>query len=217
MTVERWFSLYFPIKAKLLCTVHTAKRISLSAIFLSAIYNAQDLFVVELKQAGGREFCSFISSIPETYIIIYELIQALITAYIPFVVMFVCNTAIIVKLLKNNKIGDAGPIGKGTSKLGKQATVMLLCVTSVFIILTFPVTMFVQISGSALRENKVALVICGNVFFINNSINTLLYMLSGSRYRESFRNMFKCFRHNRISDNTGSSNRSGENGASNST
>ena len=195
MTVEKWFSLYFPLKARLFCTVKIAKRISLITVLVFALYNIPLLFIYE---TGDRNNC--IINISEFYNMILYLIDALINAYVPFVVMIMCNTAIIVKLRSKKKT-----TGKGLSKAGKQATIMLLCVTFVFIILTFPVNIYFQIAGSALDSKPIVLVICANMFFVNSSVNALLYMSSGSKYREGLRKTFRCFRKNKVSGSVASS------------
>ena len=88
--------------------------------------------------------------------------------------------------------------------MAKQTTFMLLMVTSVFIILTIPAGIC-WLSMSGTHHASLVYAISFLLHMINHSINAVLYVVSGSKYREVFGRLVRC-RNNRIVSVTDSNN-----------
>ena len=46
MSVEKFFALYFPLKTKTVCTVKTAKRVTIVAAVIFAAFDSQFFFIM---------------------------------------------------------------------------------------------------------------------------------------------------------------------------
>ena len=103
------------------------------------------------------------------------------------------NLAIIILLCINRgKNLGVGSTSKDMSKITKQVTAMLLSVTFVFIMLKCPVAIYMHTVGIHIRDDPITMSILTNFIYTNSSINTFLYMFSGSKYRERAFTIFKC-------------------------
>ena len=190
MSVEKCFALYFPHKAKVICTVKNAKWISLGALIVFFIFDCQWFFAINAtKDPFGTLYCQIKD---EHYRHIFPYIDSALYTFIPACLMLILNSAIILKLML--KTGMTG--GKGTSKIAKQGTLMLLMVTTVFIILTMPAGIC-WLSMYDSHNAPLLYAISFLLHMLNHSINALLYIVSGSKYREGVRGLFIC-RNNRI-------------------
>ena len=93
--LHRFFQVYFPIKANVVCKIKTAHIVSGAIIALFVIFEAQWFFTIKVN---GRK-CAFLYS---DYHGIYQQIDAVIYSYLPFILMSIFNVAIIYKMLRYN-------------------------------------------------------------------------------------------------------------------
>ena len=169
MSVEKCFALYFPLKAKYLCTVDNAKRVTLATVIVMLLFNIPWFFTVSPVDVR-QHFCCKLS---------FKFQRPLMTAVnyvVPQVVMVICNCAIVVKLFK-----------KKEGKIVKQATFMQLSVTSLFILSTFPLQIVLLVTEKEMKTVCITVLL----YMCNYSVNVLLYLVSGTKYREGVRKMFR--------------------------
>ena len=57
ISTEKFFALYFPFKAKTMCTVHTAKIVSAVTALIYVAYDLQFPFLVKVMTGIHGEFC----------------------------------------------------------------------------------------------------------------------------------------------------------------
>ena len=177
MSVEKFFVLYFPLKAKYLCTVDRAKRVTIATLVAILLYNIQFCFHTKLWCCHG--------SVVNFALKFQRPLHSFVVFVIPAVVMVICNSAVGIKLFKKRKMTST----ETNEKTIRQATTMLLCVTSLFIFSTFPLQVFFLVTQRQTVRNTGYITLV--VFLLNHSINVLFYMLSGSKYREGVRKMFR--------------------------
>ena len=195
MSAEKCFALYFPHKAKAICTVQNAKRMSLGVGLVYLIFDGQWFFLIRAtKDQFGNLVCQITD---QDYSQIFPYIDSALYTFIPVCLMVFFNGVIIVKLLLKKGLMT----GNGTSKMAKQATFMLLMVTTVFIFLTMPASLC-WLSMQDTNSSSLIYAISFLLHMVNHSINALLYMVSGSKYREGISRLFVC-RRNRIVSFTG--------------
>ena len=126
MSVEKCFVLYFPLKAKCLCTVDRAKRVTLATLVVILLFNSQWIFTASpVEVRGQRQIGCKVAFKFQRHLVTF------VNFVIPEVVMVTCNCAILIKLFKRQE-----------GKAARQATFMILSVTSLFIIFTFPLQIF---------------------------------------------------------------------------
>lgn len=194
MSAEKWFAMYFPIKAKSLCTVTMAKRVSMGSILVVTLYNTHWFFLVK---AFTNEFGFLDCKISESYEALSRILDAFIAAFIPIVVMLIFNVSIVFKFCKS-KSSKSLVNGKSLSKMAKQSTIMLLSVTFVFIVLNLPLHVYLATMGTFDNVNIVAIATAANLLFVNNGINALLYTCSSSKYRKHLWKLIRCGKDNAI-------------------
>ena len=131
MTTEKCLALYFPIKTKHVCTVKTAKRLSLLTLLLNVACSAQWLFNAKASQDEcGYDYCEIVN-VYKGYKRDFEIIKGALYSVVPSTMLIIFSSLIITKLYTAK--------GQSMGKIAKQGTVMLLLVTFAFIVLTLPV------------------------------------------------------------------------------
>ena len=109
---------------------------------------------------------------------------------VPIILLSAFSLAIMVKMfcLKHET-------SKHLGKKAKQGTIMLLSIVSFFMVSTIPVTLYSSLD--LFKENRAFFLASLVLSSSNHSVNALLYMLSGSKYREGVKKMFR--RRNKVS------------------
>ena len=186
MCAERWFALYFPLKAKYLCTVQKAKTVTKTLLLSTFILNIHWFFTIKPLSLNyvSNSACHNGTAIK------YYLFQVLFW-YIPGIVIVIFSLSIVFKLFKQRKF--SGQASTTSLKLSKQASIMLLTVTSTFVLLTFPLPIYASTIDKkhiSLKQNMVSIGML--LTMLNHSINAVLYIISGSKYRQSIIKMFRC-------------------------
>ncbi|CAC5426388.1 unnamed protein product [Mytilus coruscus] len=213
VTVQRVFLVWFPQKTKTKCTKQEA-GISLVAIaaFLLLI-NSHILYGYGDKEfiVNGTvsvEKCSFMSDeYNQFWNSSWARIDLALFCGIPFCCLLIGNVLIFVKVLsikravKRRIAPSASTRGSGAkqkdSKLSSMS-VMLFTLNTVFLLSTTPISVYMignatwekELVGRdyAVLEMMWAIV---NIFmYLNNSMNFLLYILSGSKFRHEFKEIF---------------------------
>ena len=160
MTAEKCFALYFPLKARYICTVRSAQWTSVAMVIVFLVYNSQSFFVMKKFQDDlGFDYCKTVHT-PENYMKTFHLVHSVIYSYVPIVSMAMLNVAICRKLRHSAKVSVAlgsSESGNGNwKKAAKQGTKMLLMLTSTFIALTTPVCIYFAIADDALTYSPLA-------------------------------------------------------------
>ena len=87
MTIEKCFTLYFPLKSKIVCTVGKAKKICAVAGILLFAFNLQSVVVNKfVTDSIGEIICVFVG-VPEDYETTFYLIDNFLYSYIPIYVL----------------------------------------------------------------------------------------------------------------------------------
>ena len=94
MSIEKFIALYLPFKAKVVCTLRTAKWSSLITALLLFAFNAQFFYLRELQDIDGCQRCEYVN---EKYGFIIEGIKSIIYTFGPFTIMILLNLAIAFK------------------------------------------------------------------------------------------------------------------------
>ena len=185
MCIEKFFALYFPLKAKSICTIKTAKWACLLTALIFGIYNLQ-LFIIFGKHTTitGISYCTWVR-VPASYVTIYYHIESVLYSFGPFTIMVIANVAIIYKFMmakwRNRQGSSTESTSQALSKAATKGTAMLITVSVTFIMLTGPSAISVAIKSSAHPIQKVVINI---MQYLNHSINGILYCVIGSRFRK---------------------------------
>ena len=194
ISVEKFIALYFPFKAKTICTIKAAHRVCFITAIIYAIFNGQYFFILKVSTyPNGFEFCDYASGISKSYLhISNDIILAITYSFGPFIIMIIVNFAIIYKFAVakwNDLHGVSGSTDQAMSKSAVKGTTMLLTVSFAFIILTGPTA---AVQAIFQTPPPVIMAIVSPLQNSNNAINSVLYCMSGSRFREELINTVCC-------------------------
>ena len=189
ITIEKCFALYFPFKAKTICTVRTAKRVSLVTAVIYVAFNAQFFYFASKKNDERGTYCSYRGS--ETYLKFLFNIFGALYSNVPFIIMILVNCAIICKFINAKfKTGHWGTesTSQALSKSATRGTTMLLTVSFAFIILSGPIAIFQLFIGQEYPYWVFDITL--TLQYMNHGINGILYCIAGSRFRNELKKIF---------------------------
>ena len=194
MSVEKFFALYFPLKAKSYCTVGTAKWVTSILALVIAFFNVPTLIWYNYIDDKGCVMTqhSYYSGIIHT--ISYSLV--------PFGFMLIANTAIIYKLMYI-KYKGISHTNESVSKSSSRGSVMVVTVSLAFIILTSPrsVDSAIKFKLSTHPFGSFSIVF---MQYLNHSINGILYCIFGQKFRNELSKAMLCFKKNRMKNSSAS-------------
>ena len=187
MCIEKFFVLYFPLKTRSICTVAMAKKVTFVVTLILAGYNIQAFFF--MSACNRYKSCSWVN-VSFYYSKIHFKIESTLYSFAPFTIMALTNGAIIYKFMRASCVLDQGgteSTNQALSKSANRGTAMLITVSLAFLILTGPAS-FVNLSIKQL--DPILLIIFVLLRYTNNSINAVLYCVSGSRFRNELMKTF---------------------------
>ena len=200
MSIEKCFAVYFPLKAKTICTVRTAKWATGAAGIVIAALNAHSFF--SESYSSKLNDCLFnVSPIVHS---IVTTVDSVLYSFAPFALMFMTNFAIVLKFMRAKcKRNSSESTDQALSKAATRGTAMVVTVSVMFLILTAPAAVHLALwPGIKLSNNPIYSVIKNFAQYLNHSINGVLYCIVGSRFRNEF---LKLFRKRERSDDTSDS------------
>ena len=192
MCVEKLFALYFPLLAKRLCTVKTAKMVTLVTTCVYISYDFQCFFNFEDLGYFGCEIPN------KSYDLFFSRFGSILYSFGPFTIMIFTNAAIIYKLMSVKiKVakGVANPAGQAISKSATKGTAMLIVVSIMFVVLTGPMAIAMTLNNLDLPWIQVPSYI---MQYVNHCVNGVLYCIVGSKFRRELFKILPCCRRNRV-------------------
>ena len=196
MTMERFFAIFSPHKAKQYITKTTcALAVGITGTLLAGINGH---FFVSYHILQPQNICYAKDKFDSFMNNEWTWIDFAFFSFIPFGVLIVANMGIVAR------IGHSNYVRKHTMKQTSggvkmtSMTAILLTVSFMFLITTSPISIYLVIQESILREltpeedalNGMWWAIVVNVSYINHAFNFFLYCFSGPRFRRELRFMF---------------------------
>lgn len=193
MSIEKCFALYFPLKAKGICTVKTAKWATFLTGLSLAAFDAQFFFIVQKNRNGEGDRCNYIR-VSQRYVLTYNRIDSALYSFAPFVIMGITNLAIIYKFTKAKLLSarnGTGSTSQALSKSSLRGVATLVTVSIMFILLTGPEAVVYSITN---YPHPVLHGVLRATATLNHSINSVLYCIVGTRFRQELINTLCCRR-----------------------
>ena len=191
MSIEKCFALYFPLKTKGICTVKTAKWATFLTGLSLVAFDAQFFFIVEKNSQGERDRCKYIH-VSQSYVLTYNRIDSALYSFAPFTIMGITNLAIIYKFTKAkllNARNGTSSTSQALSKSSMRGVATLVTVSIMFILLTGPEAVVYSITH---YPHPVLHGVLRVTATLNHSINSVLYCIVGTRFRQEFINTLFC-------------------------
>ena len=204
MTFDRLFSIVRPYQAVSFNTVKRAKFTIASCITFSILYNLPHLFMSAEKSGHCVPYGNTMKTLIGR---IYYWFSFVVNFTLPFSLLLVMNSVIIqamrrrlrfrAKLIRSQGQGQ-GQIQRMNSS-DKQVFIILLLVTFSFLILTTPAYLwfiydqFINYESTAktFADFYFFYSVSQKLLYTNYGINFYLYVLSGTKFREDLRSLFK--------------------------
>ena len=207
MTLDKYIAVKWPHRAATYSTPQRAKMITVGVYVCVFIYNIPHFFLSSV--IGGQCFNFGISSV---FSKVYSWFSFVLNAVIPFTMLIYMNFVIVKAVRKSRKMfrPNDKTIRKGKGEgLGarertmknaeNQLTMMLLLVTTLFLILLCPTYFrFIYVSFSK-RDTPLGYVksmflfqITALLYISNSGINFFLYCISGKKFRNDLKELLCC-------------------------
>ena len=207
MTVDKYIAIRWPHKAATYSTPRRAKLIVIVLYMLVLIYNIPHLF---LSSIIGKECLAYgISSVIAK---VYSWFSFVLNAIIPFTVLIHMNYVIVKSVRKSREMfaadkrmthqgADHGmeTRQKRMKSAENQLTIMLLLVTTLFLILLCPTYfrfiyfLFSKRDSPLAYANSMFLVqFTYKLYASNSGINFFLYCISGKKFRNDLKEILCC-------------------------
>ena len=141
MSVEKCFTVYFPLKSKTVCTVKTAKWATGVVQVSLGSYNLVHFFLREFRisKYTDRHVCGVVGN----YNVLLDAVDSALYSFGPFVLMFLTNFAIVFKLMrakcKRHQSHSTESTNQALTKSATRGTKMVVTVSVTFLVLTAPV------------------------------------------------------------------------------
>ena len=192
MSLEKCFAVYFPLKSKSIYTVKTAKcATGISGVILAG-YNS--IYFVTTKshfiETSGIDVCVYYRL---DLIKTLSAVDSALYSFGPFVLMFITNFAIVFKFI-TAKCENNSPesTNQALVKAVTRGTVMVVTVSVAFLILTAPTAVEQALSHIIrLGSNPLYRVFMSLTQYLNHSINGVLYITVGTKFRNEFLRIFR--------------------------
>ena len=202
MTVDKYIAIKWPHKATNYSNPKRAKLIAVGLSICAIIYNSPHMFSTLL--IDGQCFAYAVDS-PITKV--YSWFSFVLNAVIPFTLLIYMNCIIVKtvqqshKMFRNNESTTGAAVNQGMETRQKtmksaenQLTIMLLLVTTLFLILLCPTYIrfiylsFVQMDTPLKYANSMFFYqISFKLYATNSGINFVLYCLSGQKFRNDLK------------------------------
>ena len=190
MSLEKCIALYFPFKTSKICTVKTAKWVTGIVGVIIAGTSVPYFFTYEKEPYYGRVYCD----VRAEYFDPLSTTDSVLYVFLPFILMCIFNSAIVFKFMQakcQNSANSTESTNQALSKAATRGTAMVVSVSIVFLVLTFPSAIDIALSDSAF-ESEPYRAVKNLTQYLNHSINGFLYLIVGSRFRTELLRMCGC-------------------------
>ena len=190
MSIEKCFAVYFPLKSKTVCTVRTAKWTTAVVGAIIAGCNSLYFFIVEsaISKSHGHHACIF----SDDYLVMVDAVDSVLYSFGPFTIMFITNFAIVFKFMRAKcKSNSTESTNQALGKSATRGTAMVITVSVTFLLLTAPTAVYMALFGVIdLPNNPLYRAFMNLTQYLNHSINGVLYIIVGSRFRKELIKIF---------------------------
>lgn len=200
VTIERLLAVCVPFQSKRLCSKPRALTAVITIVAIFLCVNSFTFFTYKVHDTynGAQHRLCYINeehgAITTLIIVLYD---DMCYSFVPATIICLSNTAILVRLAKQQRSRAARQDGGSSHGESQRLTVMLITISCVFLLSTLPICMvssyyaitkYMKAPGRLNRP--LATLILRFLMNCNHAFNFLLYCLSGPPFREELYKMF---------------------------
>ena len=206
MTVDKYIAIKWPHKAAIYSTPRRAKLTVTGILICVCIYNIPHIFICGKE---GNICLGYIAG--GTFTKVYSLMSLILNVLIPFISLVYMNCVIIKKVRGSRKMLEGNEEGKGQIDISRkqktmkntenQITIMLLLVTTLFLVLMLPTYirfLYTQIATTDTPAKYASVTffyhLSHKLYYTNNGVNFFLYCISGKKFRNDLKEILYCGR-----------------------
>ena len=201
ISLERYVSVFYPLKIKVLCTVRRTYGMMLVLVVISSLSSLPILFTCSILYENGTPICRFVGS-NVIYDTICTFVLNILYNALPFALICTLNTLVVEKIKSRLqfRLQFLGQTEKHSNSSKQTLLVpMMVSVCVFFAVMSFPTMTFTFIriicrlleDGQWILKDEVTHI--PYLFdYLNHSMNFFLYCLSGSAFRNMFLRLFRC-------------------------
>ncbi len=168
------------------------QRVIVALIVIFVTFESQLLVIIDVvKDANGTITDCGPTPNKKHIFEVYKHLDSIIYSYLPLSIMFLCNTAIIGKLLHAKHSGSKSG-ASSLSKGAKRITMMLLGVSLLFVVCTMPYAVLYQVNLSYSTYSYAAIIL---FMYTNHSVNIIVYSVTNIQFRREFLKLLKLDRY----------------------
>lgn len=210
VTFERLFLVWFPGKMK---TIHT-KRVAIGNILVIGMilllfnlhipinYTINDIKEKQICSANFENGAAF-----ELDRLSLSVMDLVLFCIIPAVALMVGNILICIKVFRSKRkivrqVSISSKLNKFNHAKFSSMTITLVFINAVFLVCNVPSSIFLikNSQGSCKRIDAIIWCVVNFPVYINNSVNFLLYVISGRKFREEIKQMFRLTKSRHIAE-----------------
>ncbi|CAH1801161.1 unnamed protein product [Owenia fusiformis] len=210
LSVDRVITVYMPLRAKLVCTRIRAVIVSLCILITLILINGHYLFTVGYfaviidNEVVYESNCYIVEGLETFHTEYWFWIDAVFASFLPFTLLMISNITIVVVIIRasqrRRQTMQAVSSSSSSDNQTRSLTIMLICLSITFLILTGPVVVFFLLDRLNVDPKEEAsydrvkshmysvIVFC--LMYTNNAINFILYCVSGKKFRSSLVDVF---------------------------
>ena len=212
LSVDRLISIKFPLWAKSQCTVKSALSISIIITGVMLMINSHVLGFLERteilvpSQLANTTIVLNVMCLPSAplymkfWIKIWPILVFTLYSILPIVCITTCNILLVKELAKRkNPLGATTFDSRQSSKQRneKSLTRMLIVISLYFTTISLPTCIYLNVesyifsdkSAQDIATRRLAWAIVSLIMYSNNTINFILYCVSGSLFRKELKQM----------------------------
>ena len=196
MTIERLLVTYFPYKIRKWLVPKTGLIIIGTIVAVALILFGHLLHGADLRATNNATLCVYADNSLMTFFLATKMIYPS-----TFLVIVICNIAIIIKVIKANTRIHPGTVPTVTilrKKQNRQMLTMVLLINMFCLLFNTPYIAYYTTQSYKLETNfdmsipttdnyELLLCIAGILLVLNYSVNFYLYVLSGSQFRKDLK------------------------------
>ena len=175
-------------------TIRTARWVIVIVGIILAGYDfIYFVYMNSVTITPGRHICRIKGS--RDYKVILYAIDSVLYSFGPFTFMLITNFAIVFKFMKAkcNQNNSSESTSQALVKSATRGTAMVVTVSVAFLLLTSPTAVNLRKSNNTqLVKNPLYRAFMNLTQYLNHSINGVLYIIVGSRFRKELLKIFNC-------------------------
>ena len=201
MTVEKYISVKYPLKASVWITRKRAAFVVLTLGVIVLALNLHHFFYIVPVKSGTNStviYCSHKEGNRYFWFLknIYRWLDGSVYCFIPIVSLCVLNGLIVKQLIlskkQNNAMTNANVLSSVQRKnvVERQITFMLLATTTIFCVLTMPIAIGIVISS--INPSMISNLAWAWLIFlemINHSVNVMIYSCGSEQFRKHLKRL----------------------------